>query len=132
MGVAESWRTNSSRYLLEGSKCLDCNKYFFPILANCGDCMSTSLRRHVFSDKCKLIEFTRIEESASGFEHLVPYYYGIVELDEGIKVSTQIVASSDDELELGMELEMTFRQLSKSSNSNILSYGFKAQPIIKN
>lgn len=129
MGVAESWRTNSSRYLLEGRHCGKCKKYFFPVRSHCSDCMSDELTTHRFSGRGKIVEYTRIEESAQGFEELVPYYYGIIELEEGVKISAQIVAKSEDEIDVGTEIEMTFRKLFKSSDAAIINYGFKAEPL---
>jgi len=91
--------------------------------------MGNNMSRYIFGLKGKIVEFTRVEEAAKGFELMVPYYYGIVELDEGVRISCQIIDSYSKELEVGMPVEMTFRLLRKSEGQEILQYGFKALPI---
>ena len=128
--VAESWRTNHSRYFLEGRICKNCNVYYFPIQRHCSECFSGEMEKYIFSDKGKVVEFTRIEESSAGFELMVPYYYGIVELDGGkIKISTQIIAPNEQNLEVNLPVQMTFRLLKRSTEQDILLYGFKAEVI---
>ncbi len=114
---------------MEGRKCTKCKTLYFPIRQHCAKCMDDSMERYIFDTKGKIVEFTRIEEAPQGFELMVPYNYGIVELDEGVRISCQIIDSYSKELEVGMPVEMTFRLLRKSEDQGILQYGFKALPI---
>ncbi len=130
MGVARSWRTQKSRYRLTGSKCTKCGALYFPINIVCIKCTSLDLEEFQFSGKAKLIEWTRVDEAAKGFEHLVPYYFGIVELEEGVRISTQIVDVVDENiLQPGLQLQMTFRKLGEGTEEGIINYGLKAEPV---
>lgn len=85
-----------------------------------------------FSGRAKLVEWTRVDEAAKGFEHLVPYYFGIVELEEGIRLSCQITGITDEEiLQPGLPLQMTFRRLGDGPEEGIINYGLKAEPTIQ-
>ncbi len=85
----------------------------------------------MYSGKGKLVEWTRVDEAAKGFEIQVPYYFGIVELDEGPRVSTQIVSvDNEDDLVPGLPVRMVFRKLGEGHSEAIINYGFKAEPIV--
>ncbi len=129
MGVARSWRTQKSRYRLTGSKCISCGNLFFPINLICVKCSSNQIEEFQFSGNAKLIEWTRVDEAAKGFEHMVPYYFAIVELEEGIRLSCQLTGIDDEEmLQPGLPLRMTFRKLGEGHEEAIINYGLKAEP----
>ena len=129
--VAENWRLEKSRYHLLGNHCKTCDIYYFPISRICNGCNSNELETHVYSGKGKLIEWTKIMEPARGFEMFAPIYYGIVELEEGIKTSVQLCSVIDEsKLKQGTETQMVFRKLFTDGEQGIVTYGFKAKPII--
>lgn len=128
--VAENWRLERSRYAMVGSKCDDCGKYYFPAKVICISCNSESMQEHLFEGTGKLLEWTKIYEPSRGFEIYAPIYYGIVELEEGIRTSTQLTAIVDEnKLKYGMKTQMVFRKLFSDGEQGIVTYGFKAQPI---
>lgn len=129
--VAENWRLEQSRYAVVGTHCEGCTKYYFPIQEICLGCNTDEhLERYVFKGSGKLIEWTKIYDVASGFELYTPIYYGIIELDEGVKISVQLTGISDEEdLEPGMKTEMEFRKLYEDGKQGVVTYGFKARPI---
>ena len=130
--VAENWRLEKSRYHLLGNHCTNCDVYYFPISRICNGCNSNELEAHVYSGKGKLVEWTKIMEPARGFEMYAPIYYGIVELEEGIKTSVQLSSVVDEsKLKPGIETQMVFRKLFADGEQGIVTYGFKAKPIIK-
>ena len=113
-----------------GSKCDDCGKYYFPAKVICISCNSESMQEHLFEGTGKLLEWTKIYEPSRGFEIYAPIYYGIVELEEGIRTSTQLTAIVDEnKLKYGMKTQMVFRKLFSDGEQGIVTYGFKAQPI---
>ncbi len=130
MGVAQSWRTQSSRYRLAGSKCNECKNYYFPVTVVCSNCESDNLEVINFKGTGKLVEWTRVDEGASGFDHVVPYYFAIIQLDEGVRLSAQLVSVMDEsKITDGMPVRMTFRKLMESTREGIIEYGFKAEPV---
>ena len=113
-----------------GSKCDKCGKYYFPTKAICINCNSESLNEHLFEGTGKLLEWTKIYEPSRGFEIYAPIYYGIIELEEGIKTSVQLTSIIDEsKLKYGMKTQMVFRKLFSDGEQGIVTYGFKAQPV---
>jgi uncharacterized OB-fold protein len=55
---------------------------------------------------------------------------GIVELDEGPRVTAQLVDLDKDEVEIGMPVEVRFRKLGEASESGVVHYGYKFGPVV--
>jgi len=128
--VAENWRLERARYALIGNQCDNCNVYYFPNVKICNKCGKDELHLHEFSGKGKLVEWTKITEPARGFEIYAPIYYGIVELEEGIRTAVQLTSIKNEEkLKPGTKTEMVFRKLFTDGDQGIVTYGFKAKPI---
>ncbi len=128
--VAETWRLEKSRYAIVGNRCTGCKIYFFPCKQLCIKCNSTELVEHVFNGRGKIVEWTKIHDPARGFELYTPIYYGIIKLEEGIKLSVQFTSIRDEaDLEPGNETKMVFRKLFENGKQGIVTYGFKAVPV---
>ena len=130
MSVPRYWRETPYRYMLVGGKCNNCGKMYYPIKKVCRVCGSRDFEETKLSDKGKLVSFTVIRSPPSGYEEYVPYVVGIVELEEDIRVISQIVDCDIKDVKTGMELETTFRRTSTDGNSGIVMYGTKFRPII--
>ena len=130
MSVPRYWRETPYRYILVGGKCSNCGKMYYPIKKVCRVCGSRECEETKLSDKGKLVSFTVIRSPPSGYEEYVPYVVGIVELEDGIRVISQIVDCDIKDVKTGMELEAAFRRTSTDGNSGIVMYGTKFRPII--
>lgn len=130
MSVPRYWRETPYRYMLVGGKCSNCGKMYYPIKKVCRVCGSRDFEETKLSDKGKLVSFTVIRSPPSGYEEYVPYVVGIVELDDGIRVISQIVDCDIKNVRTGMELESAFRITSTDGTSGIVMYGTKFRPII--
>ncbi|MHA2250580.1 MAG: Zn-ribbon domain-containing OB-fold protein [Candidatus Kariarchaeaceae archaeon] len=128
--VAENWRLERSRYAIVGNRCKDCQIYYFPGKQICVKCNSEELNEYHFSGRGKIVEWTKIHDPARGFELYTPLYYGIIKLEEGVKISVQFTSVEDErELEPGKETKMVFRKLFEDGDQGIVTYGFKAAPV---
>ena len=47
------------------------------------------------------------------FADEVPYNIAVVELDEGVRMTTNVIGCANEELWIGMPLEVTFEQLTE-------------------
>ncbi|MCY3414074.1 MAG: Zn-ribbon domain-containing OB-fold protein [Candidatus Heimdallarchaeota archaeon] len=130
--VSENWRLEGARYNLVGSHCTSCDTYHFPKKMVCLKCKnSDSLQDYTFENKGTLVEWTQIFEAAKGFENRAPYYFGIVELKEGIRISCQLTSVFDEkQLEPGSKVSMVFRKLFEDGDEGLVTYGFKAVPAL--
>jgi len=101
---------------LMGSHCITCNKNYLPPRAICPTCHSDQLTWIEFSGKAKLVAFTSISIAPTamieaGYGRDNPYLAGVVELDEGVKISAQILgmdANKPEEVKIGTPLQVEF------------------------
>lgn len=123
------WRNFKSRYSLVGSKCNKCGKFFYPERKICSTCKRSGSTEEVeFSGKGKIFTYTVIRVAPEGFGLYAPYIAAIVELEEGLKVTAQIVDCSIDKVKIGMPVEATFRKMRSEHGSGIVLYGTKFRP----
>ena len=101
---------------LVGSHCPHCNADFLPPRAICTKCYSDQLEWVEFSGKARLAAFTSIYIAstamiAEGYGRNNPYLAGVVELEEGVKISAQILgldARKADQVKIGIPLKVEF------------------------
>jgi uncharacterized OB-fold protein len=58
-----------------------------------------------------------------------PYVVAMVELDEGLKVTGELVDVELDEVRMGMRVRATLRKLGEEGPGGIIHYGFKFIPV---
>jgi uncharacterized protein len=101
---------------LMGSRCTTCNRSYLPPRAICPNCQGDQLTWVEFSGKAKLAAFTSIFIAPTamieaGYGRDNPYLAGVVELEEGAKVSAQILgldATRPQEVRIGMPLHVEY------------------------
>ena len=99
MSVARFWRKQPQRYNLTGTRCETCGAVFFPPRSFCPECRRDGrIVDHDFAGTGTVVTFTVIRSASEAFEHLTPYVLAIVELDEGPRLTSQIVCSPHDAL----------------------------------
>lgn len=90
-----------------GTKCKDCGAFSFPPRADCDACMSGNFEFVELSGKSTLQTFTKIVAAPTGFEEVVPYTVGVVDLEEGGRALAWFGDTvQEDEIEIGMELQV--------------------------
>ncbi len=126
--VARFWRKIPQRYNLAGTQCTTCGRYFFPPRNLCPDCRRAGkIRQHRFSGLGKVVTYTVIRSASEQFEQMTPYVLAIVELDEGPRLTAQLVCSPD-EVRIGMRVRPVFRRISADGESGVIHYGTKFAP----
>ncbi len=123
------WREKRERYLALGLKCLDCNKTSFPLVRTCPKCNSENITEHKLENTGRILFFTQVTQTAKEMITYTPYSVGIIELDDGIRVTGQIVDCKYEDLQENMKVRMVFRILSSDNNEGLIRYGFKFRPI---
>src|SRR3972149_6440370 len=95
---------------LMGTHCRACGARSFPPRADCGVCMSGDFEFFELSGKATLHTFTEIAAAPTGFEDLVPYTIGVVDLEEGGRLLAWIGETiPKEEITIGMELQVVPR-----------------------
>jgi uncharacterized OB-fold protein len=131
-GVPRHWRSMKERYRLLGTYCENCRSSFFPPRKICPKCRRKGRTRQVeFSGRGRVFSYTVINVGSKTFEKYVPYIIGLVELEEGPRVLSQIVDCKPEDVYIGMEVEACFRKIFEQEDGGIISYGFKFRPVDK-
>lgn len=120
------WRESPQRYRLEAAKCSKCGKVFFPPRLICDGCKADTFEQVILPSDGKLVTFTDIHVPASNFSDEAPIVYGIIELEDGTKISAQVTDCKSDELEVGAPVRIEFRKIQNDGESGVLCYGYKA------
>lgn len=100
---------------LIGSKCKVCGYQVSPQRAICPQCQSDEVEVVEFSGKGKLVAYTIIfvpptHMAEAGYSGKNPYCVGIVELEEGVRITAQILdvdVFAPQSIKIGMPLTMT-------------------------
>ncbi|MBP2030022.1 putative OB-fold protein [Methanohalophilus levihalophilus] len=129
MSVPRFWRQQVQRYNLIGTHCESCNEYYYPPRNTCPFCRrGGELEPYKFKGDGEIVSYTIIHTAAEGFEHQTPYVLGIVKLDEGPRLTSQIVAEID-EVDIGTRVRPVFRKLGESGENGMIYYGTKFTPV---
>lgn len=122
-----AWRQYSKRYKLEGLKCALCGKVYFPkcFLCSCG---SKKFDTFLLSGVGTLISYTNITNPCVEFKHMIVYCIGLIQLDEGPKLTMQLADVDLADLKIGMRVQATFRKFYSHGANGIIEYGLKFTP----
>jgi len=92
---------------LMGSRCKQCGAQSFPPRADCDQCMSGDFEWVEISGKGILHTHTKIVAAPTGFEELVPYTIGVVDLEEGGRALAWFGESiAEKEVKIGMAIQL--------------------------
>lgn len=113
---------------LEAGKCKKCGKTYFPSRLICHDCHGREFATVQLSKQGKVVTFTVIRIAPSQFADQAPYAMGIIEVDSGVRLMTQIVDCDLNEINIGMPVKLEFRKVLEDGEAGIIAYGYKAVP----
>jgi hypothetical protein len=112
--------------VLLGRKCQECGATFFGAPRFCVRCTSGDLRDVELSTEGTLYTYTIPHLPAPGWQGPVPYIIGSVKLPEGPSVTSEIVDCRQEDVKIGMPLELTLRVGGKDKEGNeIVVYKWK-------
>jgi len=125
MRLAPHWRVRSQRYQLRGEICECCGKHLFPPRDVCPSCHQPAKEPFPFSGEGTVYSFSTVYEPPRGYEQHAPYTVALVRLKEGPLVTAQLTDVDEDELEIGLRVEMVTRKLREEGEDGMLVYGYK-------
>ena len=125
-GLPSIWRKFSERYKLQGNHCQTCKKDYFPARLICPQCRRKGkLTPKIMPWNGKIVSYTEVFVGPTGFEHETPYFLALVELDNKVKLLSQIVDSDKDRIKIGARVKKIFRKIGDSSAEGAIAYGYK-------
>ncbi len=131
-GVAQVWRKLRSIYSIQGNKCETCGTHYFPPRLVCPTCRRKGkLVDHVFKGLGKIYSYTIVRQAPEDFKRQMPYVIAQVELDEGTRLTAQIVNVDPEDVKIGMRVRACFRKIKEYGHGGIIVYGYKFEPTMK-
>jgi uncharacterized OB-fold protein len=88
--TVEEYKQNITDENFKAFKCIDCGAVIAPPSGTCYACGSNKMEWTDVSGNGKLVSFTVIHIAPEEFQEEAPYYVGIVELQEGTRVTSRL------------------------------------------
>jgi uncharacterized OB-fold protein len=114
------------RFRLEAKKCTKCSEVVFPRRLICPECGHREFSTINLKPEGKILTYTMIHVGPDNFSTQVPYAVGIIETEEGARLTTQIVDCQPEEIEIGKKVKLMLRCIQREGHEGILQYGYKA------
>ena len=93
-------------------RCLACQAYRHPPSSICSACLSDRCEWVRAGGEGTVYSFTVVrEQSARGWDAMVPYVLTVVELTEGPHVLTNLTNVRPEDVRIGLPVEVTFAEL---------------------
>lgn len=100
-------------HLLLIQQCSTCGAVMWPVKSRCDNCLRPTVTWVQASGKGRLYSFALMHQVYHpGFASEAPYNVAQVDLEEGLRILTNIVGCSNADLHIGMSLEVTFEEIS--------------------
>ena len=106
------WWEAVQRHELYVQKCRDCGDLRFHPRALCTSCMSSRTEWVRCKGSGKIYTFTVTNQNqAGGFRDSLPYVMAWVEVDEGLKMLTNIIDCPPEQVKIGMPVEVVYEDV---------------------
>jgi uncharacterized OB-fold protein len=90
-------------------RCKACDSWVFYPRPRCSTCLSADLAWHTVSGRGTVYSYTVARQATHpAFAAEVPQLLAIVELDEGVRLTTTMVGLAPDDLRIGLPVEPVF------------------------
>ena len=111
--------TKESSYYWEGCSahelryqyCEKCERAQFPPSARCGNCHTSEIEWRRSELRGTLHSFSLVHRaSTKAFVADVPYYVGLIDMNEGFRIMTNIQLTGDREIKIGAPVQIIFEK----------------------
>ena len=110
------------RHQLVFQKCKDCGTFVHPPRPMCPKCQSLNKEWSPSSGKGHIYSWVTVTYDKAGYPAIkVPYAVVLVELEEGVRVVSNVVGMKPEEVHIGMPVEVVFDDI----NEELTLFKFK-------
>ena len=88
------------------------------------------MERMKLSGRGKVVTYTVIHDAPKDFDMMKPYVLAIVEMEEGLRMTSQVIDVDPSEVKIGMPVETAFRKLGEEGAAGVIHYGYKFRPAL--
>jgi len=129
MPSARAWREYPRRYRYEAAVCKKCGKWFFPARLICDACKSTEFETKAMRRTGTILTHTVIRVPAPAFADQAPIAMAVVAMDDGPRLTAQVVDYQAAQLAIGQKVKLEFRKISDEGAAGVINYGYKVVPV---
>ena len=132
MQTPRFWREIDERYVLKGTRCGNCQTIHFPSRTLCPKCRHESVGRllpYKLSGRGVVEAATIVHSPPAGFELQAPYVLALVRLEEGPRVTAQVVDAKPESVRVGTVVKAVFRRINEEGEAGVVQYGYKFVPV---
>lgn len=124
------WRDDGPHLI--GSRCRECSEVTFPANPCCPQCCAETTENIPLSRRGVLYSFTiqrfKPPPPYRGPDPFRPYGVGMIELPEGLRVTSVLEESDPERLRVGMEMELVIARFFEDEEGNEV-FGYKFKPV---
>ena len=131
MGLSTHWRRRNQRLSLRGEVCNSCGAKLFPPRDICPQCSEPAYEPYEFSGLGEVYSFSAVYQPPTGYEDSAPYTVALVKLQEGPLVTAQLTDVVNEDVHIGMPVEMVTRKLREEGEEGLIIYGYKFRPVLQ-
>jgi uncharacterized OB-fold protein len=114
---------------LLGGRCRNCERHHFPSSSRCPYCGSNDVTAVHLTRTGTLWAWTAVTAPPPGYQGVVPFGFGVVELPEGVRVITRLTESDPTRLTFGMPMQLVLDDLHTDDDGHtVVTYAFEATP----
>ena len=128
MSLASNWRTKRQRLGLIGEECPHCHAKLFPPRDVCPHCQGAAKTPYSFGGTGEVYSFSMVYNPPKGYEASAPYFVALVKLEEGPLVAAQLTDVDQDQVYIGMPVEMVTRKVREEGPDGLILYNYKFRP----
>ena len=97
---------------LKLQQCGECNAFRFPPAEVCSECTSDAYDWKPVSGKGRVFSFVIYHRAYHpGFQDEIPYVVGVIELDEGARMLSNVIGCKPEEVRCDMPVEVSFEDI---------------------
>jgi hypothetical protein len=101
-----------ARHELYVQRCGDCRTFRYPPRAVCPGCLSSEVEWVRSSGRGTVYSFTVTHQNqAPGFRERLPYLLAVVELEERVRLMTNVVGCAAEAVRIGMPVEVEWEDV---------------------
>ena len=126
---SRAWRAYPQRYRMEAGRCTKCGKTFFPPRLVCSKCHGRDFETFDMKLTGKVLTYTIIRTPGDEYYGEAPFAVGILQMEDGPRLTTQIVDVPFEQIKIGLPLRLQFRRIVSDGEAGTISYGHKAVPV---
>lgn len=130
MDISRNWRLRGQRYRLEGRACSACGALSFPPRDICKSCGSSESTPRRLVGRGTIYSYTIVRQGPESFDGGVPYAVGLIDLEEGPRVTAMITDINPEDVRIDMPVEMVVRVTNTEGERGPINYSYKFRPLL--